>query len=93
VSANEFNLNNAPTFSCAFAVSGTATDPTTVSLLVEKPDKTQTTYTYAGGTITKGSTGNYSKQVTLDAVGIWRFVWTGTGACSASDSGTITVTG
>lgn len=93
MSTNEFSLNNAPTFSCTFAVSGAHTDPTTVSLLIEKPDKSQTTYTYAASEITKSATGVYTKQVTLDAVGIWRYVWTGTGACASSDSGTVTVTG
>ena len=89
--ASEFDLNDAPTFSCTFAVSGTNTDPTTVSLLVEKPDKTQTTYTYAGSTITKSTTGVYTKAVALDQRGIWRYVWTGTGACASAAEGTITV--
>lgn len=91
MAALEYDLNDAPTFRCAFAVSNVATDPTTISLLVEKPDKTQTTYTFAGSTITKDSTGNYSKQVTLDQRGIWRYVWTGTGTCIASAEGTVTV--
>lgn len=93
MSANEFVLNNAPTFSCTFAVNGAHTDPTTVSLLIEKPDKSQTTYTYAGGTVAKTGTGVFSKQVTLDMAGIWRYEWTGTGTCAAADSGTVTVTG
>lgn len=91
--ASEYPINNAPTFRCAFTVSGVATDPTTVSLMIETPDKVQTTYTYAGSTVTKDSTGTFSKQVTLDQRGIWRYVWTGTGACQASDEGTITVYG
>ena len=89
--ASEFDINDTPTFSCTFDVSGTNTDPTTVSLLVEKPDKSSTTYTYAGGTITKTATGVFSKSVSLDQRGIWRYVWTGTGACAAGSEGTITV--
>lgn len=89
--AVEFDINDAPTFRCAFAVSSVATDPTTVSLLVRKPDGTTTTYTYAGATITKDSTGNYSKQITLDQRGVWYYVWTGTGTCQSGAEGTITV--
>lgn len=87
----EFDINNAPTFACVFAVGTTNTDPTTVSLLIEKPDKTSTTYTYDGGTVTKTATGSFSKAVTLDQRGTWRYVWTGTGACQAAAEGTITV--
>jgi hypothetical protein len=90
MSALEYDLNDAPTFSCTFAISGAATDPTTVTLLVEKPDKTQTTYTYSAS-ITKSSTGVYTKQVTLDQRGIWRYVWTGTGTVIAAAEGTVTV--
>lgn len=89
--ALEYDFNNAPTFACTFAVSETNTDPTTVSLLVEKPDKTSTTYTYAGATITKTATGVFSKAITLDQRGVWRYVWTGTGACAAAAESTITV--
>ncbi len=86
----EYDLNDAPTFRCEFQVSSVDTDPTTVSLLVRKPDGTTTTYTYSA-TITKDSTGNYSKQVTLDQRGIWYYAWTGTGTCVASATGTVTV--
>jgi len=89
--AVEFDINDAPHFRCNFQVSSVDTDPTTVSLLVRKPDGTTTTYTYAGGTITKDSTGDFSKQITLDARGIWYYAWTGTGACIAAAEGTVTV--
>lgn len=85
------DLNSAPTFRCNFQVSGVDTDPTTVSLYVRMPDGTTATYTYAGGTLTKDSVGDYSKQITLNQRGIWYYAWTGTGACQASDSGTVTV--
>lgn len=86
-----FNLNDAPTFSCAFTVSGSNTDPTTVSLFVRKPDGTTATYTYAASAITKDSTGHFSKQITLDQRGVWYYAWTGTGSCQAGTSGTLTV--
>ena len=54
-------------------------DPTTVSLAVNKPDGTSTTYTYAAAQITKVSTGVYSKAITADETGTWTYVWTATG--------------
>lgn len=86
-----FDLNAAPTFRCNFQVSGVDTDPTTVTLYVRPPNGASVSYTYAGGTVTKDSVGDYSKQITLDQRGIWYWAWTGTGACQASDSGTVTV--
>lgn len=78
-------------FSCAFTVGGTATDPTTIALSVMNPTGTITTYTYALSQITKDSTGNYSKNVTLDTEGIWRWRWVGTGTVAAAQEGEIEV--
>jgi hypothetical protein len=61
-------------------VDGTPVDPTTVGLVVTKPDGTQTSYTHAGGTVSKFSTGVFDKQdLTVDQPGTWVLVWTGTG--------------
>ena len=77
-------------FAVAFTVDGEATDPTTVSLVVMDPDGNETTYTYAGSTVTKDSVGRYSK--TLTAVAGWYFWrWSGTGTCQAVDEGGIQV--
>lgn len=76
---------------CNFTVSGTNTDPTTITLVVQQPNGTETTYTHAGGTVTKDSVGNYSKNVTTDASGVWAWRWVGTGACAAADEGKVTV--
>jgi hypothetical protein len=86
-----FDLNDAPNLNCAFSVSGIATDPTTVTLAVTDPDQTISTYTYAGGTITRSSVGVFTKQITLTKRGVWAYVWTGSGACIASATGTVTV--
>ena len=58
-------------------------DPSTVTLLVETPAGVQTTYTYAGGTVTKDSVGVYYRDVPMTASGQWIFRWTGTGVCVA----------
>lgn len=80
--ADRFVVGDTVTLTNTFAVSGTATDPTTVSLVVTDPAGTATTYTYAGATITKSSTGVYTKNVTASTAGIWSYAWTGTGTAA-----------
>lgn len=74
--------NELATLSNAFSVAGTATDPDTVTLVVTDPAGTATTYTYAGATITKSSTGVYTKDIPCTSAGLWTYVWVGTGAAS-----------
>ena len=61
------------------------TDPTATSLLVIEPDGTRTTYTYAGGGVTKHSSGVFYRDIALDASGEWTIRWAGTGAAAATD--------
>jgi hypothetical protein len=68
-----------------FTTGGVATDPTTVTLKVEQPDGTETTYTYAGGTVAKANTGSYYKDVQVSQHGTWTYKWIGTGAVAAVD--------
>ena len=74
-----------------FTVSGTATDPTTVTLDVTEPDGTTTSYSYAAAEITKSSTGVYTKTITTDATGTWTYKWTGTGTAADVADGTFQV--
>lgn len=62
-------------------------DPTTISLTIEVPAGTETTYTYAGGTVSKLSTGVYYKDVSLDSAGAWKWFWTSTGTPAVVDKG------
>lgn len=68
--------------------SNVAADPTTVTLKVKNPAGTVTTYTYAGGTVTKDGTGAYHKDFTIpssgDSVGGWEYRYEGTGAVTAA---------
>lgn len=89
--ALEYDLNDSTRPTVTFTVSDVATDPTTVTLTVIPPDKTPLTYTYAGATITKSSTGVYYKDISLNQRGIWYFRFVGTGACEAAVEGTVTV--
>lgn len=88
---DRFVVNDTVTLTNTFKVSGTATDPTTIALAVTSPSGTTTTYTYAGATITKSSTGVYTKNITADAAGIWRYTWTGTGTAADVQDSSFTV--
>lgn len=61
------------------------TDPTTITLSVVSPSAVTTSYTYAGGTVTKSTTGVFYRDLTPDASGEWRCKWTSTGAVAAVD--------
>ncbi len=71
---------------------GTATDPTTVTCIVQlRPGLYRSTYTYAGATITKSGTGVYYVDVTVDREGIWDYRWVGTGTVVAADEGSFNI--
>ncbi len=44
-----------------------------------------TSYTYAGTTVTKDSTGRFSKQITVDEAGVWEVAFVGTGAVAKTE--------
>ncbi len=76
----------------SFYVGTTLTDPTTITLVVTDPSgNTEGTYTYAGATITKTSTGIYYKDLAVDEDGVWEFKWTATGTVADTATGTFTV--
>jgi hypothetical protein len=87
----KYYVGDSPKFRCEFRVDGTLTDPTTVTLKLYRPNGTTDTYTYGGGTITKDSTGIFSKVYTLSSEGTWRWKWEGTGTAAAARAGTIFV--
>lgn len=60
------------------------TDPSTVTLQVENPAGTVTSYTYAAATVSKNSTGVFYKDVALDTAGDWSYRWVGTGAVAVT---------
>lgn len=76
-----------------FRVSGVATDPTAVTLVVTDPLGVATTYNYpTPSTITRNGAGDYEKEIPCATAGTWAYVWTGTGAASDIDAGTWNVT-
>lgn len=72
---------------------GNVVDPTKVTLEVEAPDDTLSTYYYSGATstITKVSTGVYRKDVSLTLPGVYEYDWTGTGTAQAHEGGSFKV--
>jgi hypothetical protein len=77
-----------------FAVSGVNTDPTLVSCVITDPTGTAVTHTFAGAApadITKTAVGIYQLNVGCTLVGMWSYVWIGTGNASDVQAGTFTV--
>jgi hypothetical protein len=82
------------TLQMTFKVSGTPTDPSTISCVITDPDGLAVTHTFGGAApadITRISTGLYQLLVPSTKVGLWGFVWIGTGAASDIQAGTWTV--
>jgi hypothetical protein len=72
--------------------SGVATDPTTVTLVLDKPDGTTTTYTYLGNpALLKETTGRYYVDVALTLAGLWYYRLAGTGTVQAAAEGVLNV--
>lgn len=84
-------LNDTVTLQNVFRVSGAATDPTTVALTVTDPSGVAVTYTWANSQISQVSTGIFAIDIVADAVGIWRYVWEGTGTAIDVADGAFTV--
>lgn len=73
-----------------FAVGGTPTDPTNITVRVKKPDGTVTVLgPVAGGTggsgIVRVSAGVFKTDITLDDAGYWAARFEGSGAATASE--------
>lgn len=84
------------TDSAAFTtLAGAATDPTAVTLVVQKPDGVQLAYGWpsagADGTLTRESAGRFYFDVLIDQAGKWQFRLAGTGAVTAASEGSLRV--
>lgn len=76
-------------------LAGTATDPTAVTLVVQRPDGTQLAYGWpvggVDGTLSRESAGRFYYDVLIDQSGAWRFRLAGTGAVTAASEGVLRV--
>ena len=66
---------------------GTAIDPTTITLYLEKPTGSVGTYTYASGSIARAAAGSYTYNGTATEAGYWNCRWVGDGAAVAAQQG------
>jgi hypothetical protein len=73
------------------STAGAATDPTAVTLTVERPDGTTAVYGWptpgAGGSLVRESAGRFYADVTLTLPGRWVYKMAGTGAVTAAAEG------
>jgi hypothetical protein len=84
------------TSSAAFTnLAGLATDPTAVTLDVQKPDGSMLRYGWPSpgpdGLLTKEATGRFYRDVSIDQSGTWRFRLAGTGAVQAASESSFRV--
>lgn len=84
---NVYDVGDSVRVSATFTVSAVNTDPSTITLKVKDPEGSITTYTYAGGTVTKQATGIFYKDVTVSNDGIWYYRFEGTGTVIAAVEG------
>ena len=85
--ANTYDIGDVVRLTGTFTVSGSATDPTTITLKVKPGGGTLLSYTYAAGEITKSTTGVYYKDIPITAAGVWYYNWTSTGAVATAEEG------
>ena len=82
---NTYDIGDTIRLTATFTVSDAVTDPTTITLKVKDPVGTITSYTYAAGTVTKASTGVYTKDIALTLSGPYFYRWEGTGTVPTAD--------
>jgi hypothetical protein len=66
------------------SIDGVNTDPTTITLSVQDPGGTITTYTYAGAAVTKFATGIFRYTLSITLSGTYVYRWKGTGTVQAA---------
>jgi hypothetical protein len=82
--ANTYDIGDVVRISAAFTQNTVPIDPGAVTLTVEPPVGTSTTYTYPA-TMTKDSTGNYHVDLAITQRGTYQYRWTSTGGGAASE--------
>jgi hypothetical protein len=80
------DTNEFATLTNVFKVNGVPTDATTVVLTITDPTGATTT-----PSVTHSGTGTYTANVACTIVGIWTYLWEGTGTASDAVAGTWTV--
>lgn len=82
-----YQVGDSVTLQATFtSLSGVNTDPTTVMLKVRDPGGTTTTYTWAGGDITKAAPGVFQYALSITTAGRYWYKWFGTGTVQAASA-------
>lgn len=79
-----FINGSAVTFTAVIGPASTPIDPTTLTFSYMDPAGNKTVVTWAGGTITRNSVGNFSASVLFNQSGQWMIRWVGTGAAAVA---------
>lgn len=91
MNVNTYDKNQTVRLSARFEVSGADTDPTTITLMVKNLYDAAISYTFAGGEVSKLTTGRYYRDVKLNHSGDWFYRWEGTGTVEAAAEKTLHV--
>jgi hypothetical protein len=83
--AATYDIGDAVRISATFTQQSVAVDPSTVTLKVTLPDRSQITYTYAGSTVMKDSVGNYHVDLVITLRGTHLYRWFSTGGGAAAE--------
>ncbi len=81
---NQYNLYTQVTISAIFKVDGIPTDPTTLTLTIEKPDGTKVIKALAD--VVKDGTGTYHFDIIVDQPHNWCYQWKGTGVVAMDET-------
>jgi len=68
---DNLNVGDVVRLRSVFTVLDVNTDPTTITLEVQSPSGTTTSYTYAGAQITREGTGIYYYNLSVNEAGWW----------------------
>jgi hypothetical protein len=66
-------------------------DPSAITIEIQAPDGTQTTYSYATGQIIRTGVGAYYYDLSVTEAGQYLYLWTATGTIAGAQQGSITV--
>ena len=83
--ANTYDVGDSIRLNALFTVTGVAVDPTIIELDVRDPSGITTFYDYAGGNVSKETTGKYFRDIFVSSSGQWWYRYFGTGTVIAAD--------
>ena len=81
--ANTYDVGTGVRLKGHFTVTGTYADPDVVELYLRKPDGSVSTFTFAGGAVSKETTGKYFRDIFVDTAGQWWYEFFGSGTVNA----------